>query len=169
MLNALTPLPPQICSYTLGVLPCSVPPPTTIDPSTTTVATSRRTNTAPDQNRSLKPRIIAQKAVKRGFKSFRQPQVCGVSFERLPVWLWTFRPSEWSAILITGPDERRLRQVHPLLHNQFGNKFRLVATPFGYGDISKAIVWWVSGTTDFAKSLRIPVKIPTVQWMTGTS
>jgi hypothetical protein len=85
-------------------------------------------------------------AIKRGFRSIRTPRTCGVSFEALPVWLWTLRPKEWSQIFITGPDEARLHQVHPELRDILVEKFTIVmAPPVRDSRCSLADVWWVSG------------------------
>ena len=169
-LTALAPMCPESRSSSI-VVPRRVGPPALSSESSpsSTKAIHRPVMTvlAESTGHHLQPQ---QKAVKRGFKSSRTPQVCGASFERLPAWLWTLRPSEWSRVLVSESDERRLRQVYPSLYSQFSNKFRVVAAPLG-GDpaVSEAIVWWVSGSTDFANSLRLPAGVPSVQWVTGTS
>ena len=49
------------------------------------------------------------KLCKRGFRDEMVERVCGVSFEDLPLWLWTMRLAEWSTVYITDTDEVRLR------------------------------------------------------------
>ncbi|KAI2510143.1 hypothetical protein MHU86_4310 [Fragilaria crotonensis] len=113
---------------------------------------------------------IHQKAVKRGFKSSRLPQVCGVSFERLPAWLWTLRPSEWSTILISESDKRRIDQFHPALNKHYHNKFRVISMPLGSNPlVLEAVMWWTSGSEPFANSLMLPIGLPLVEWVTGMS
>ena len=52
------------------------------------------------------------KLVKRGHMALMEPVVCGLSFEALPAWLWSFRLSDWAKVLITDTDEDKLRQYH---------------------------------------------------------
>ena len=108
------------------------------------------------------PRV---KAVKRGFRSIRDPKVCGVSFESLPVWLWTLRPKDWSQIFITGPDEARLRQVHPKLLSTLENLLTIVSEPLSHDQrCCNADVWWISGREAYLSNLHLPSKVATVLW-----
>ena len=52
------------------------------------------------------------KVCKRGHREAFVEKVCGVSFEGLPVWLWSMRLAEWSTIYITDTDDLKLRQHH---------------------------------------------------------
>ena len=94
--------------------------------------------------------IVIHKEIKRGFRSFSLPMVCGVSFEQLPAWIWVLRLVEWSDIIITEPDEARL-QVHPVVHARYANRWR-IASKLGRDHplAQEASVWWISGTLDFS-------------------
>ena len=45
------------------------------------------------------------KLVKRGHMALSDPLVCGVLFEALPAWKWSFQASNWTAILLTDTDK----------------------------------------------------------------
>ena len=66
-----------------------------------------------------------EKQVKRGFRSFAEPQVCGISFERLPAWLWILRLVEWSDVWLSAPDDARIRQSYPTLYHRFGSRWKI--------------------------------------------
>ena len=146
------------------------PPPCIVLPSTTLDALSaaRTTTTRRSRRPGLQPED--QKAVKRGYKSFHEPRVCGISFEGLPAWLWTLRTAEWSSILLTEPDKRRICKAHPLLYSQYGDKFRVIMQPLDSDPaVFEAVVWWVSGSQAFVESLMLPVGVPAVAWVMGCS
>jgi hypothetical protein len=108
------------------------------------------------------------KQVKRGYRSFSQPRVCGVSFERLPAWLWVLRMVEWSEVVVTRADELRLRHAYPLLFERYGSRWRVADDSVDLHSIAKeAVVWWVSGTLNFVQSLRLPLGVPVVCWITN--
>jgi hypothetical protein len=91
-----------------------------------------------------------------------------VSFEALPVWLWTLRPKEWSQIFITGPDEAQLCQAHPELHNILVEKFTIVmAPPIRDSRCRLADVWWVSGREPYLQGLALPSGLVQVIWAAG--
>lgn len=56
----------------------------------------------------LQSRLL--KLVKPGHIAVAPRLVCGLSFGSLPAWLWSFRSSNWAAMLLTDTDERRLCQ-----------------------------------------------------------
>jgi hypothetical protein len=109
---------------------------------------------------------ISQKVVKRGFRPAAQPQKCVVSFERYPVWLWALRPCDWSHILITETDARRLRQFHMSTWIKFEPKIVAVSSLPSPGN--DASVWWISGSHDFGESHRELASTPTVLWMSDS-
>ena len=117
----------------------------------------------------LEQPIESKKEVKRGFRSFSSPMVCGVSFERLPAWIWVLRRVEWSDIIITEPDERRLRQAHPVVHERYQDCWRTTSTRVrDHPMAQEAVVWWVSGTLEFVKTLMLPTGVPQVSWIMGS-
>ena len=124
--------------------PCFVPPPSRCAPTTVITSTTTR------QSRCPSSKLVEMK--------------------RLPAWLWTLRPSEWSMILITDTDKQRLRQYHPSLYNQYSTKIRVVEPPLSLDkDVTEAVVWWISGSYEFVTSLMLPLGIPTVAWVMGSS
>jgi hypothetical protein len=111
---------------------------------------------------------ISIKEVKRGFRSPREPMVCGISFEHFPAWMWSLRSNEWSSILVSETDELRLRQSYSEVHRLYKTKLTIIDTcnPLS----SEAVVWWSSGSLDFVNSLNPkPPGIPHVSWVTGSS
>ena len=138
-------------SYALTALPAS---PSTTPPVRPSVLT---TKLPPDK-----------RGIKRGFRAFTNPLTCGVRFQHLPVWLWALRPKEWSAIYITDPDERRIRQDHPSLWNLLHKSFVSVGTPVYLDPKSRlADVWWVSGTQEFLDALDLHDTSLAVCWGEG--
>lgn len=130
----------------------------------------RPTTTGPTNPSPTHCNLALKKEVKRGFKAFREAQVCGVSFERAPAWLLALRLNEWSAVLLTPDDEKRLRRCFPQVFNHFRSKLRVVAPPLTTSpSVIEASVWWVSGSTGFADSLVLPSCVPQVAWITGSS
>lgn len=145
--------------------PCNDPPPPK-NPAAIDKPTLTTTTRLPLQSSR---QLESRKAVKRGFKSFHDPKVCGLSFERLPAWLWTLRPAEWSSILLSESDKHRLHQTHPILHKLYLDKFRVVNSPGCNSVGTEADVWWISGSHEFIMSLMLPSGVPTVAWVTGSS
>ena len=83
----------------------------------------RQLSLNPDpENNSCSTQPISQKVVKQGFRPAAQPQKCVVSFEQYPDRLWSLRPCNWSHILITETDARRLRQFHMSTWTKFEHK-----------------------------------------------
>ena len=76
---------------------------------------------------------------------------CGVSFEGLPVWLWTLRLAEWSAIYITGTDEVKLRQYHVSTWEFVKHKLVIVEIG-GRHPLPNVDLWLISGPLAFIKS-----------------
>ena len=109
------------------------------------------------------------KEVKRGYRSFSTPKVCGVSFERFPAWLWVLRVMDWSHILITSVDESRIRQNHPTTFGKYGNRWKVfdVDEIHQLPIVDEACVWWVSGGMEFVNSVRLPPHVPSVSWITS--
>lgn len=106
------------------------------------------------------------KEVKRGFCSFPEPMmVCGLSFERLPVWLWVLRSVEWSTILISEhQDNDRLQQNYPEIVERFGSKLQVFER--GDGHTMMASAWWISGSLSFTNALSgVPMGTPQVMWI----
>ena len=102
------------------------------------------------ENNSCSTQPISQKVVKRVFRPAAQPQKCVVSFERYPVWLWALRPCDWSHILITKTDARRLHQFHMSTWTKFEHKIVAVSSLLSPGN--DASVWWISGSRAFGES-----------------
>ncbi len=108
------------------------------------------------------------KEVKRGYRSFSHSKVCGVSFERLPAWLWVLRLVEWSDIVVSRIDKGRLRHASPELFARYGSRWRVAANNKCHHPMAcEAVVWWVSGTLTFVNSLRFPGSVPVVCWITN--
>lgn len=103
------------------------------------------------------------KLVKRGYRATADPQVCGFSFECLPAWIWSFRLSDWSTILITDADELQLRQYH--LETWSFVKDKLVIIPTLAVKQCTAVVWFVSGSREFVDQFDGPPAIPVVFWL----
>jgi hypothetical protein len=103
------------------------------------------------------------KEVKRGFRSFPKPMICGLSFERLPAWLWVLRSVEWSTILISEHDNDRLQQNYPEIVERFGSKLQVFER--GDGNAIMASVWWISGSLSFANAINVPMGTPQVMWI----
>ena len=82
---------------------------------------------------------------------------CGVLFESDPLWLWSLRPNSWRKIFLTGPDEARIRQDHPVLFSSFENKITIIPSTFvgDYPAISQDYMW-VSGFKCFIELLVLP-------------
>ena len=82
---------------------------------------------------------------------------CGLLFESDPLWLWSLRPNSWSKIFLTGPDESKLRQDHPVLFSYFENKIEIIPTTFAgnYPSVSPDYMW-VVGTKCFIDMLTLP-------------
>ena len=117
---------------------------------------------------ALQAIVPRAKGIKRGFRAMRDPKICGVSFESLPVWLWALRPKEWSEIFITESDERRIHQAHPELRTLMGERFVTVEDPPRHDPrCAMADVWWISGTEAFLKGLTLPESIVRVIWGSG--
>ena len=108
------------------------------------------------------------KLVKRGHRGRTEPQVCGVSFESCPVWIWAFRLSDWEAIYVTDTDELRLRQYHSSTWSFVQDRVRIVSInqlPFITEDVG---VWFVSGSRKFLQSFVGPaLGTPTMIWLEG--
>ena len=111
---------------------------------------------------------VSKKEAKRGYRSFVSPMVCGVRFERLPAWIcWVLRLVEWSDIIITEPEEARLRKVHPLVQARYEGRWRIASKLVRDHPLaSEACVWWISGTLEFAKTLLLLTSVPQVAWVT---
>ena len=118
------------------------------------------------ENNPCSTQPISQKVVKRGFRPAAQPQKCVVSFERYPVWLWSLRPCDWSHIIITETDARRLRQFHMSTCTKFEPKIVAVSSLLSPGN--DASVWWISGSHAFGESHRELSSTPTVLWMSDS-
>jgi hypothetical protein len=115
---------------------------------------------------SASPNSSKVLAVKRGFRAICDPKVCGVSFENLPVWLWTLRPIEWSTIFITETDEARIHQTHPELWTRLSGKFlRVTKSVMIDPRVSLADVWWISGSESFVHEQRLPNAMALVLWL----
>ena len=101
------------------------------------------------------------KLCKRGYREAITPKVCGVSFEALPLWLWSIRLSEWSAIYITDTDEVRLRQYHVSTWEVVHEKLVIVhSTTHCSVDL-----WLASGSIAFLLALENQIEGPLVGWM----
>lgn len=111
--------------------------------------------------RSLESSYQKLKLVKRGHRANVEPEVCGVSFECLPAWLWALRLSDWSSILITDTDELQLRQYHVSTWSFVKDKLSIIPAS-GHPTETRAIVWFVSGSRDFVDSFNCPTNIPVV-------
>jgi hypothetical protein len=95
--------------------------------------------------------------IKRGFREMTSRLTCGFLFEADPVWLWSIRPNSWATIFLTGPDELRLRQDHPVLFAKLGNKVVIITSTFA-GDFPSIgpDFMWVSGTKPFIDQVSLP-------------
>ena len=95
---------------------------------------------------------------------------CGVLFEADPVWLWSLRPNSWVNIFITGPDEARLRQDHPVLFEKFKNKLVTVPSTFAgsYPDISPDFIW-ISGSKCFLEHVSLGPHGSHVYWLSNSA
>ena len=83
------------------------------------------------------PHPVILKQVKRGYRTFATAQVCGVSFERLPAWLWILRLVEWSIVILSESDDTRLRQIYPALHNRFRSRWRVARPSLNLDSLNK--------------------------------
>ena len=108
------------------------------------------------------------KQVRRGFRAHYPPQVCGVSFESTPLWLWTLRPSDWETIVISACNEAQLREVESSTWTLFERKFLVVkdGSPSSWArelELANAVVWWGSGASSFCgRALECDVSCPRV-------
>lgn len=56
-------------------------------------STNRTTSRTPNPQEIASMSGTGKTAIKRGFRSFNDPQACGVSIKILPAWLWSNTPS----------------------------------------------------------------------------
>ncbi|KAI2494742.1 hypothetical protein MHU86_19779 [Fragilaria crotonensis] len=102
------------------------------------------------------------KLCKRGHREALVERVCAVSFEDLPVWLWTLRLAEWSSIHIVDTDEVHLRQYHGATWEAIKSKLVIRKSYVGLG----VDVWLVSGSLQFlCAQERLLVGEPMVGWL----
>ena len=82
---------------------------------------------------------------------------CGVMFDADPIWLWSIRPNSWSKIYITGPDEFRLCQDHPILFKKLEPKCSIISSTFArdYPTICPDVMW-ISGSKCFIDQVILP-------------
>ena len=104
------------------------------------------------------------KLCKRGHRDAIVERECGVTFEDLPMWMWTMRLAEWSKIFITDTDELRLRQYHVSTWEFAKEKLVIVAATAIPG-LSFVDLWLVSGCLKFIQEFQGPVGTPTVGWL----
>jgi hypothetical protein len=115
-------------------------------------------------NKWLAERRPTIKLVKRGYRDTADPpQVCGLSFECLPAWVWSLRLSDWSSILITDTDELRLCQYHLETWSFVNDKLTII--PTSAVKQCTAVVWFVSGSREFVDQFDGPPSIPVVFWL----
>jgi hypothetical protein len=102
--------------------------------------------------------------VKRGYREFSTPRACIVSFNRLPVWLWTLRPVEWLTVWVSQEDLKTLvMRDHPTLIEQFKGKIQPISP---VSSVIAASIWWSSGTLAFVSRLNVPAHpILHVRWV----
>lgn len=94
------------------------------------------------------------------------PLVCGMSFDSLPAWLWSFRLSDWSAILITDADEHRLRQFHVSTWSFWKDKFEIVKAEGVAAGKHNAVVWFASGSRSFLEEFESQTTaLPVICWL----
>ena len=105
------------------------------------------------------------KLCKRGYREAIAPKVCGVSFEALPLWLWSIRLSEWSTIHITDTDEVRLRQYHTSTWEAVHEKLVIVQSTTRCA----VDLWLASGSLAFLLALEDQIKGPLVGWVSDGS
>jgi hypothetical protein len=106
------------------------------------------------------------KLVKRGHMALSEPLVCGLSFDSLPAWLWSFRFSDWAAILLTDTDERRLRQYHVSTWSFWRVKLIVVEPGEVATGLHNAVVWFASGSRSFLEPFGEQGEgIPVVTWL----
>ena len=105
-----------------------------------------------------------QKLVKRGYREFRTPRACIVSFNRLPVWLWTLRPVEWLTVWVSQEDlETLVMRDHPTLIERFEGKIQPISP---VSSVIAASIWCSSGTLAFVSRLNVPAHtILHVSWV----
>ena len=92
--------------------------------STTTSRNANKTNletSRPDGYKRIK-------VCKRGYREATSPKVCGILFEGCPVWCWAIRITDWSKIVITGPDEARIRQFYVSTWSFLKERLEIVRT-----------------------------------------
>ena len=109
------------------------------------------------------------KLVKRGHSAAFSPMVCGVSFEALPAWLWSFRLSDWSSVVISETDAIRLQQSHVSTWTVWKDKFDIVDANLAVTlDAHKTVVWFSSGSRPFLEAVcRSGGNIPQILWLEG--
>lgn len=109
--------------------------------------------------------------VKRGFRSAPEPRICGISFESLPAWLWAFRLSDWSSILITDSDEAKLRQYHESTWTHVQSKLIIVQVSRLTSASVTAAIWFGCGHPSHANELAavIDVTVPICFWVMKAS
>ncbi len=108
-----------------------------------------------------------RRAIKRGYRSFQEPQACGVSFQDLPAWLWTLRAVEWSHIYISVENATQLREHHPQLHSQLSSRLVEVSSSLSIEvGLPEAKVWWISGSEDYCRVLVTAPSVRGVAWLT---
>lgn len=103
------------------------------------------------------------KVCKRGHREAFVEKVCGVSFEGLPVWLWSLRLAEWSTIYITDTDDLKLRQHH-LTTWEFARSKLAIVDAKAVGTLLMDM-WLVSGSLAFVTSAIGPLGTPKLAWM----
>jgi hypothetical protein len=106
------------------------------------------------------------KLCKRGHREQIVARVCGVTFEKLPMWLWTIRLAEWSHIYITDTDELKWRQYHVSTW-EFVKAKLVMVTAAALPDLKFIDLWMISGSSMFIRELRCPLGTPVVGWMSN--
>ena len=102
--------------------------------------------------------------VLRGVRSTATPRVCRLSFAGPPVWLWSFRMIDWSAIVISAETEARLKQHCESTWSAFQSKFVISDQQLR---LVPASIWFVSGTSQFLAQFSSDLDVPVVRLILG--
>ena len=143
---------------------CEDPPPPSPD---TKVSFTEPDDEVPEHSVTIRSSVSSTSTrTKRGYRELTSTLTCGVLFESDPVWLWAIRPNSWSAIYITGPDEARLRQDHPVLSERLDAKLVVIPTTFrgDFPSISPEFMW-VSGRKNFIDMVELGGSGQHVYWL----
>lgn len=95
------------------------------------------------------------------------PQVCGVTFESFPAWIWAFRLSDWEGIYLTDSDELRLRQYHGETWAFLENRMRIISKHQVAATRGIVGIWFVSGSLEFIHQFTGPDDTPVMSWLEG--